>query len=120
CVSGAGQLFPRRGDSRVLAVNDLSAPPPVTARGDRTGTVGIAPTRKTRGGYRLGSMVSSFHRRDDVTTVGRQPGCIGRRRSPTADVARADGGPRRAGNVDRRRKWSQGESNPRYRRERPA
>jgi len=50
CVSGAGQLFPRRGCSRVLVVNDLSATPPVTARGDLTGTVGVAPTRKTGGG----------------------------------------------------------------------
>jgi len=49
-VSGVGQAFPRRGYSRVLVVNDLSATPPVTARGDLTGTVGVAPTRKTGGG----------------------------------------------------------------------
>ena len=120
CVSGAGQPFPRRGYSRVLVVNDLSATPPVTARGNRTGTVGIAPTRKTRGGYRLCPMVSSFHRRDGVTTVGVETGCIGRRRSRDIVVARGDVDAQRAGNVDRWRKWSQGESNPRYRRERPA
>src|SRR5882762_673811 len=74
------------------------------------------PTRKTHGGYRLRTMVSSFHHPDEGATLPIAARCITERRAGGVAVVvgdAADGAPETGA-------WSQGESNPRYRRERPA